>query len=124
MRSAGLKEVQRMGGKWLCLGVALAGTATQAAAQDPVARPPLSPYLQLLRRQDGLLPNYQQFVRPRIEVRNQLQQGRSIAESLNRRISRVAEGQRRFEATGVRATGGAGGYMNFLHFYPSRGVPR
>ncbi|MEM9366175.1 MAG: hypothetical protein AAGD07_09270 [Planctomycetota bacterium] len=80
--------------------------------------PTLSPYLDLLRFNGGVLPNYQQFVRPRLELNRTLQsQARQIDRQnralyqLNRQISRpTAQGTE----TGVRS-----GFLQYSTYYPA-----
>jgi hypothetical protein len=106
----------------LLLAAILCGLiAAHAWAQHPgpgrnISRPTISPYLQLLRTQDPILPNYHLYVRPRVELRNELSQGRASVQQLNQRVTAQSQ---RFAASAARPTGGAGGYLNYLHFYPN-----
>jgi len=85
-----------------------------------MARPALSPYLDYFRTDTGLLPRYQQFVRPKQRLLSETNRNRQAVNWLQ---SSAQETARRFEAEQVRSTGRGGSYMNYLHFYPrySRG---
>ena len=102
------------------LGLALVLLPQLAVGQSPyegrsLSRPTISPYLQLLRTPDRILPNYQLYVQPRVNLRNQLSQNRAGLQRLDRRLT--AQGAR-FGATSAKPTGGGGGYLNYSHFYP------
>jgi hypothetical protein len=92
------------------------GTAVGPA---PGATPTLSPYLGLLRSRSGVLPNYQQFVRPQIQLRSTLSrqqraidlQSRSIR-AVDRRVSTLRDP--RDSTTGVRS-----GFRQYSTFYPA-----
>lgn len=88
----------------------------QRSAFD-LSRPTLSPYLDYFRRDTGVLPRYQQFVRPRqtqlAERQRTMQDIRSLQMGVQYNAARVT-------AEGLRGTGRASTYMNFLHFYPQR----
>jgi hypothetical protein len=83
-------------------------------------RPTFSPYLNLLRADTGVLPNYQQFVRPEQLLLNSIQrQDREIRQtqqavrSVDRRIDS-------FRSQGsVAPTGVRGEFLNYSHFFPS-----
>lgn len=96
--------------------------ARPSAAQSPVRRPILSPYLQLLRPQQGPLPNYQNFVEPRLEMErirtDQYEYQRQFTQQLWQQ--RQAQAVQGFIASQPRPTGGAGGgtFMNYSHFFP------
>ncbi|WP_146600127.1 hypothetical protein [Novipirellula aureliae] len=80
--------------------------------------PTLSPYLDLLRFNGGVLPNYQQFVRPQIRLRETLVQQSTTIQQQQRTIrsmqSRVATPNRQNATTGVHA-----GFLQYSTFYPS-----
>ena len=78
--------------------------------------PTLSPYLDLLRTNTGPLPNYQQFVRPRIQLRRTLVQQ---ANQINRfrtapSTSRIDAADPRRLTTGVRTR-----FLHYSTFYPA-----
>lgn len=92
----------------------------QGSATFPPS-PTLSPYLGLLRRGDGVLPNYHQFVRPQLQVRRSLAaQNRSLQlqraglTSLNRRLNAFQS-----QASRPAATGSSAGFFRYSHFYPA-----
>ncbi|WP_145301985.1 hypothetical protein [Crateriforma conspicua] len=81
--------------------------------------PTLSPYLDLLRNDGGVLPNYQQFVRPKIQLRAQIerqnyeiQRQRRAIRSLDRRVSTP-------QAPGNLTTGVRASFLRYSTFYPS-----
>jgi hypothetical protein len=109
----------------------LAGLATPAAAQVPgarytPARPTISPYLNLLRPDDAILPNYYTFVRPELQtetVRAQQalvnRQQQSMLFQQQNEIDQVVGGSTlRTRVAQVRPTGTASGFMNTSHYFP------
>lgn len=107
-------------------GVLLSGVlfvladASRCPAQSPIRRPALSPYLQLLRPQEGPLPNYQNFVEPRIELERTRLQLLSNQRQFEERITQERQAVQEFVTEQARATGARGPatFMNHLHFYP------
>jgi len=85
------------------------------ASAPSSARPKFSHYLNLFRRDAGLLPNYHKFVRP--------QQQLNLLEQQQYRQWQAVEGLQRdlvrYEQQAIRSTGRGGTFMNYLHFYPS-----
>ncbi len=82
-------------------------------------RPTFSPYLNLLRADTGVLPNFQQFVQPEVRLLNALQrQDREIrrnqeqVRTVNQRIDSIRS------QGGVAPTGVRGEFRNFSHFFP------
>ncbi|QDV42311.1 hypothetical protein Enr13x_21560 [Stieleria neptunia] len=80
--------------------------------------PTLSPYLDLFRSSSSPLPNYQQFVRPQLQLRQTLQlQNRALQQqerairSLGRRSQTLAS------PSGI--TKRAGTFLNYSRFYPT-----
>jgi len=117
----------------LCMlaGLALlAGLAAPALAQVPgaryqPARPTISPYLNLLRPDDAILPDYYTFVRPQLQTEayraqqsivNRQQQSMLFQQQAE--IEQVASGTFRTRAAQVRPTGTASGFMNTSHYFP------
>jgi len=79
----------------------------------------LSPYLDLLRSDNSLLGPYYSFVRPRQEIRRNLNLHTSQIGELERSadIFRPAEGS----TSGSRLPTGRGGTFNtYLHYYPMK----
>lgn len=115
--------------RWALLVIALSvlhAPSLQAQNGFPVgpagyqSTPTLSPYLGLLRADSGPLPNYQQFVRPRLRLQNAIaQQSRAIQRqdtsirALTQQLNRPAprDGRRR-----------AARFLNYSTFYP--GLPQ
>ncbi|WP_149498591.1 hypothetical protein [Roseiconus lacunae] len=79
--------------------------------------PTLSPYLDLLRTDSGVLPNYQQFVRPRLQLQQQLQ---SQAQQLDRQSRAIRSINQRVTQPTVRGTetGTSTRFLNYSTFYP------
>ena len=84
------------------------------------SRPTVSPYLNLLREDGVGLPTYHTMVRPALEQRStNRQQALAIRQVQNQFNSVIAAQQSgRGQRTGIRATGHATQFMNFLHYYP------
>ena len=97
-----------------------------ATAQPPVvryqpSRPTISPYLNLLRRDVGRIPNYHTLVRPQIQQyqnnqlqQYQLQQQQTAIQSNRQQILRVGE-------AAIAPTGSGAGFRNYSHYYPGLG---
>ena len=102
--------------------------AQQAAAQNPKQKysrryqpnkPTLSPYLNYFRLNTGVLPNYQQFVRPQINLQKTLQQqqaqirsGQNSLKDLNSKV------EQRFSKPTVSPTGHGATFRNYSHYFP------
>lgn len=87
---------------------------------------PLSPWLQMERRSTSELDTFNQFVRPRIEMENQLMAQRR---ELNRQKDRQSQLQDEvtqyrnadYRITGeATATGKKASYRNYMHYYNRR----
>jgi len=78
-------------------------------------RPTLTPYLDYFRRDQGVLPNYHQFVRPRQRL---LADRQRTARDIYGLAVGAQNTERRVEAVEARGTGRRSTYMNYLHFYP------
>ncbi|MEM6365860.1 MAG: hypothetical protein AAF745_15640 [Planctomycetota bacterium] len=107
--------------------VLVAALTSQASAQNvgpPLSvtvpqSPTLSPYLGLLRTDGGVLPNYQLFVRPRIELQQRLRQ-QAAAINQQRRVLNTLQDQRRGIPSGPPATTGVrAGFLRYSTFYPN-----
>lgn len=101
--------------------VASSNASAQGVTLGPTGRysttPTLSPYLDLLRSGGGALPNYQQFVRPRLRLRNELvNQSREIARQ-NREIQVLNQRSRRPD-TVPSGTGTPSRFLDYSSFYP------
>ena len=90
----------------VCALLACADWAQGQRSRRSYSRPPtLSPYLDLLRVNTGVLPNYQAFVKPRIQQRKFNEQERRSLQTLEKRV-------RQFSSEAVPATGVASGFRN------------
>ena len=113
----------------LAICLLIARPDSSLLAQGPVGQPPraryepsrptVSPYLNLLRRDVGPLPNYHSLVRPQLRgIENDQRQAvvnirqQSAIRTLNRQVLELAE-------PNVAKTGGGGEFRNYSHFYPS-----
>ena len=84
------------------------------------SRPAVSPYLSLLR-EDGIgLPIYHEIVRPSLEQRATNQRQAMAIRQVQDQFNAVLTSQQspRGQRTGIRATGHATQFMNYLHYYP------
>lgn len=106
-------------GCMLTVSAVAQGPAVGPPARYQPSRPTISPYLNLLRRDAGPIPNYYTLVRPQLNqidinqrqrVTNQQQQGQISANARN--ITELKE-------SGAAATGTASVYRNFGHYYPN-----
>jgi hypothetical protein len=84
----------------------------------------VSPYLNLLRRDAGPIPNYHTLVRPQLQQQaiNQQQQALNLQQQTQLQtqqqgLQRVREGLLEIRQPQARPTGTGGGFMNFDHFY-------
>ena len=80
--------------------------------------PTLSPYLQLSRPPNGILNNYHNFVRPRVQLRSTLQRQKQQISRLKRNVSRNTRATSRVRSSGVAPTGAHSSYDNYSHYYP------
>jgi hypothetical protein len=107
---------------WLIL-LAVLATLPCAAAQSPppgpavggAPRPPISPYLNLLRRGGSVSNNYFNLVRPEFEFRNNIQRLQQDQTQLERRVDSGTQG-----AAGLPATGHSVQFMNTSHYFGTR----
>lgn len=100
------------------------GPGRRPQGYAPSRRPTVSPYLNLLRRDNFGPLNYQTLVRPELEFRARLeQQGRAIG-GVRRDVD---ENTRTLEReSGLRTTGHQSYFLNYGNYYPglSRGRGR
>lgn len=78
-------------------------------------RGPLSPYLDLLRVDAGLLPPYHAFVQPQRTVQHRLAQQQQAIELLHAQISQAPVSPS--PSPSERTTGGGGRFQTYLHYY-------
>ena len=102
----------------------------QSHAQRPSVRgqtrvSPFSPYYDLLRPQQGILPNYYQFVQPRQRLNQQLQRQQNNLHrqagnlsTLSNRVDDVEGWQGRLQ---MRPTGTHGHFLDLGHWYSGQG---
>ena len=83
------------------------------------ARPTTSPYLNLLRRDTGVVPNYHALVRPQQQQRAINQQQQQRIQRQDQAIRQLDRGLLQVRQAETRATGVRGGYMNYSHFFPN-----
>lgn len=76
--------------------------------------PTLSPYLDLLRRDSGVLPPYHAFVRPRKRIAAQQQQQWQAIGKLKHDVRRAST---RPDSAPL-PTGRGGHFQTYLHYYP------
>ena len=109
MEGATRAEAQDLGGGgWNSRGAAPTGGYR--------SRPTLSPYLDLLRTDSGVLPPYHAFVVPRRRIeQQQSRQWQAIGE-----LKRQAVGQAGGDQEPL-PTGGGGRFQTYLHYYPMGG---
>jgi hypothetical protein len=90
---------------------------TYAGTSDNPVGPTVSPYLNLLtRNQQGIVP-YQTLVKPLIDQRNAIQRQGAALSQLQQQVYTAGPGG----ATGTPgATGHATFFMNYSHFYSVR----
>jgi hypothetical protein len=83
------------------------------------SRPTVSPYLNLLRRDNGPVPNYHTLVRPEFQqlANNQQQQVQINTQQGN--LANLHD-QLQIKEPGVRSTGTASVYGDRSHYYPAQ----
>ena len=97
-----------------------AGSQKYARGYQP-SKPTLSPYLNYFRLNTGVLPNYQQFVRPQIQLQKTLQQQQAQIQSGKRSLQQLDKKMReRLTQPTVSPTGHSATFMNFSHYFPKR----
>jgi hypothetical protein len=111
------------------MGVVLVGfvLASDASAQRrsqwqfQPSSPTLSPYLNLLQTNFGPVPNYYSLVRPQLSQQAFNRQVEANQRSQTLRIQALTE--EGAPAAPITRTGKAGGFMEYLHYYPPRQTP-
>ena len=103
---------------WMLLAFVVGGVAHGQSPRMKYAapqRPTLSPYLDLLRGDSGVLPPYHAFVQPRRAVQHQLSQQRQAIPGLQTELSRAPA----FSSGSFsdRPTGVGGRFQTYLHYY-------
>ena len=86
---------------------------------EPAYGPTISPYLQYSRPNVGVLNNYYNFVRPRVQLRSSLRMQERQIDRLSREMQQQARTASQIRDSGVAPTGISSRYMNFSHYYPS-----
>jgi hypothetical protein len=104
----------------LLVGV-FAGLQATALAQT---RPTISPWMQMFNRNTGPLDNYHTYVRPQMELNDQLrsqnaaiQRNRTDVSSLGQDVNRMQDERRR----PIRPTGANSVFGDYSHYFPSTG---
>ena len=102
-------------------------TAMPASAQNPPrrpyspyqpARPTISPWFNLYRRDGGVLDNYHTFVRPEVQLRNTLRQQEYDINRQGMDIQSMRQNMSGMQrALGTRPTGAGSMFMNYSHYY-------
>ncbi len=103
------------------VGFVLASDASAQRAsrwQYQPSSPTLSPYLNLLQTNYGPVPNYYSLVRPQLAQQAFNRQVESNERTQALRIQALAE--EGAPATPISRTGKAGGFMDYLHYFPPR----
>jgi hypothetical protein len=119
----GMTRLQILG-MCLTLGAALSlADSAQAQGNDFGPYPTLSPWFNLYQKNNGPLDNYHMFVRPRINLNDDLQQHQAAIRrnsaglnSLDQDLTQLQE-----HASGMRPTGAASVFMNYSHYYNAQG---
>jgi hypothetical protein len=94
------------------------------------AGPPISPYMEFFRLRTGPLDNYNQFVRPRVALNNNLSQQQAGLRAMQGQVGNMQSFLRRAEETGFQSgptlppTGRVPTSMNYSHFFPGMGGRR
>jgi hypothetical protein len=88
--------------------------AAQIRRYQP-ARPTISPYLNLLRRDVGPLPNYHALVRPYLEQQSRNQEMSRAIQRNAERLEMLTQGPQRLRPAPVRPTGSGGRFQNYHH---------
>lgn len=96
--------------------LAVAPASGQQRYRSPYG-PTLSPYLEYLRAQPGVIPNYYQFIRPQRELRQTLNQYDRTLTQEQRQI-RQLEGQlHQIKESPAAPTGTGATFQNYSHYY-------
>ena len=81
-----------------------------------------SPYFDLFRRQDGLMPNYYEYVLPKQQLQRTLTQQNVALRRQSAAIQGLGQRMLTVEReSSVLPTGVGGVFMDYSHYYPSMG---
>ena len=94
------------------------GPAVSPPARYQPSRPTVSPYLNLLRRDVGPIPNYYSLVRPQLNQID-LNQRQQVVNQQQAQIQTNARGVAALKESTAAPTGTASTYRNYGHYYPS-----
>jgi hypothetical protein len=84
-------------------------------------RPAVSPYLSLLTPNAPGVSNYHTLVRPQFQQREEMIRQQAQIRQIQRQVERGQPGGVPIRGSQeIRATGHETGYMNYLHYYPTR----
>ena len=107
--------------KFSILGTLLTLSGLNANGQDvprySPERPTVSPYLNLLRNDNGPVPNYYSLVRPQLNQQGFNNRTASAARLQSLSIQKIEEVSQ-MRSTGPTGTGGV--FQDFSHFYPAK----
>lgn len=104
---------------FLVVGATLLATApaySQQRYRSPYG-PTMSPYLEYLRAQPGVIPNYYQFIRPQRELRQTLNQYDRTLTQEQRQIQQLEGEIQRIKESPAAATGTGATFQNYSHYY-------
>ena len=91
----------------------------QQGVYQPPGGSPFSPYLNLFRRDTGLLNQYYNYIVPQRRLESTLQQQSSAITGLQTQVQGVRGELRQAPTAPNGPTGVGAGYMNYSHYYPS-----
>ena len=91
---------------------------------EPAFGPTISPYLQYSRPRSGVLDNYYNFVRPRVQLRSSLRMQERQIDRLSREMQQSRTTVSQIRDSGIAPTGVNSRYMNFSHYYPGSSAGR
>ena len=100
---------------WMIPTATADGQTLPSGASTSPYQQTLSPYLDLLRSDASTLSPYHSFVRPRQQVRQQLQHQSSQIQ----RVQRETQFPQSQSSPSRLQTGRGGSFNKFLHFYPN-----
>lgn len=90
---------------------------SQGSVYTP-SKSPLPIYLQYFRTDVGVTDPYNNFVRPREELRRTLQAQQTRINYLQAEQQTMLQNQRQGGVTSIAPTGSGSQYFNYLHYYP------
>lgn len=98
--------------------------AQQGNVYRPPGGSPFSPYLNLFRRDTGLLNQYYNYIVPQRRLEATLQQQYQAIQGLQTQVQGVRGQLQQVPTAPIGPTGVGAGYMNYSHYYPSAAAPR